>query len=68
MTREVGEKRMSPRTGRPPKNGVTRNKKLTIRLSDDELERIGRCAECLNKTRADTIMRGISLVEAECKK
>lgn len=59
---------MSPRTGRPPKNGVTRNKKLTIRLSDDELERIGSCAELLNQTRADTIMRGISLVEKELKK
>lgn len=59
---------MSPRTGRPPKNGVTRSKKFIFRITEEDLLRIGRCADTLGKSKADTIMHGISLVEAEIKK
>lgn len=58
---------MCPRTGRPPKNGVTRNKKLTIRLTDEELKRINDCAVSIGRTRADTLMHGVSLIEAKLK-
>ena len=56
---------MSPRTGRPTKNGVKRDKDINIRLTSDELERIQKCADKLNKSRTDTIMHGISLIEKE---
>ena len=59
---------MSPRTGRPPKNGITRDKKITFRMTEEDLLRIGKCAELLGRSRADTVMHGISLVEAELKK
>lgn len=59
---------MSPRTGRPPKTGETRTKKLNIRLNDNELERIEKCAETLSLSRTDTLMYGVSLIEAEIKK
>lgn len=55
---------MSPRTGRP-KADNTRNKKLNIRLRQDELELIQECANKLNKTRTDTIMEGIRLLKVE---
>ena len=58
---------MCPRTGRPPKTGITRTKKITIRVTEDDLLKIGRCAEHLNKSRTDAIMYGIHLVEAELK-
>ena len=59
---------MSPRTGRPPKMGVTRTKKFNFRITEEDLLRIGKCAELLDKSRADTVMYGISLIEAELKK
>lgn len=55
---------MSPRTGRP-KADNTRNKKLNIRLRQDELELIQECANKLNKTRTDTIIEGIKLLKVE---
>lgn len=56
---------MSPRTGRPPKNGIKRDKDLSIRLTSEEMERIQKCADKLNKSRTDTIMHGIGLIEKE---
>lgn len=63
-----GGKTMCPRTGRPPKAGISRNKKLNVRLTDDELLRIEKCAEALDRSRTDTLMYGIHLIEAEIKK
>ena len=59
---------MSARMGRPLKTEYPRTKKLTIRLSDHELERIGKCADILSKIRTDTIMLGIDLLEKDIKK
>lgn len=56
---------MSPRTGRPPINDVSRTEKLNIRLTKKEKDRIGKCAEVLGISRTDTIMKGIGLVEKE---
>lgn len=55
---------MSPRTGRPPKENP-RNVNLNIRITDNESKRIKDCADKLNMTRTDTIMKGIELVEKE---
>lgn len=55
---------MSPRTGRPPKENP-RNVNLNIRITEDESKRIQDCADKLNMTRTDTIMKGIELVEKE---
>ncbi len=55
---------MSPRTGRPPKENP-RNVNLNIRITKKESERIQKCADKLNMTRTDAIMKGINLVEKE---
>jgi uncharacterized protein (DUF1778 family) len=57
---------MSPRTGRPPKENP-RNVNLNIRITKEESERIQNCADKLNMTRTDTIMKGIEMVEREVK-
>lgn len=57
---------MSPRTGRPPKENP-RNINLNIRITSDEAKRIQECADKMNMTRTDTIMKGIDLVEREIK-
>jgi predicted aminopeptidase len=63
-----GVKLMSPRTGRPPIQDVSRSEKLNIRLTKAEKERIKQCSEELQLTQTDTIMKGISLIEKELKK
>lgn len=55
---------MSPRTGRPKADNV-RDKKLNIRLRQEELDLIQECADKLNKTRTDTIMEGIKLLKVD---
>lgn len=59
---------MPPRTGRPPKQDVSRTEKLNIRLTKQEKEDIEYCSEKLNLSRTDTIMKGIGLVKEEIKK
>lgn len=56
---------MSPRTGRPPLQEVSRTEKLNIRLTRQEKEEIEYCSEKLNLSRTDAIMRGIGLVKKE---
>ena len=55
---------MSPRIGRPPKEHP-RNVNLNIRITKEESERIQNCADKLNMTRTDTIMKGIAMGEKE---
>lgn len=57
---------MSP-AGRPPKENP-RNINLNIRLTKEESKRIQDCADLLNITRTDAIMKGIELVEKEINK
>lgn len=57
---------MSPKMGRPPKENP-RNVNLNIRITNEEAERIQICANKLNMTRTDTIMKGIDLVEKELR-
>ncbi len=53
--------------GRPPRAESARNKSLNVRLTENELQRIEKCAQMLNKSRTDTLMYGIALIEAETK-
>lgn len=59
---------MSPKTGRPPIQDTSRNEKLNIRLTAKEKEEIKYCAEKLNISRTDTIMKGIYLVKERLEK
>lgn len=59
---------MSPRTGRPPLQEVSRKEKLNIRLTKKEKEDIEYCSERLNLSRTDTIMKGIGLVKENLDK
>lgn len=56
---------LSPRTGRPPLQEVSRTEKLNIRLTKQEKEEIEYCSEKLNLSRTDAIMKGIGLVKKE---
>lgn len=53
---------MSPRMGRPPK-GNPRNMKLNLRLTEQEHTDIQYCADKLNTSRTEAIMRGIELLK-----
>ncbi|KAB0553157.1 CopG family transcriptional regulator [Fusobacterium necrophorum] len=58
---------MSSRTGRPKLENA-RDKKLNIRLRQEELDLIQECSEKLKKTRTDTIMEGIKKLKRELDK
>lgn len=60
---ETAKKKM----GRP-KIENPRNKRLEIRLTEEELQKINKCSELLGKTRTDTIMEGIKKLEVELNK
>lgn len=58
----------SKKMGRPPKQGKPRSKSLNLRLTENELIKIENCAQKIGKTRTDTIMYGIKLIEDELQK
>ena len=49
--------------GRPP--GKNRTERLEIRLTQEEAERLKRCADALGTTRTRIINHGVVLVEQE---
>ena len=51
---------ISPRTGRPPKGKTSRDSRMTIALTGEEMKGLNECAERLKKTRTDTICRRYS--------
>lgn len=57
---------MSPRTGRPTANKKT--KRLEIRLTPQEAEKLQYCAEKMAVSKTEVINRGIDLVRAELDK
>ena len=59
---------MPPRTGRPPKGDESRTEKINLRVSKTEAKKIQDCAERLETTRTDAIMKGIDLLKAELEK
>ncbi len=58
---------MSPKTGRPKKDDA-RDKKINIRLRQDELDLIEKCANKLQKSRTDAIMQGVNLLDKSLEK
>lgn len=53
---------MSPRTGRPPIDNP-RNIRFTARLTQDEADTLQECADRLDISRTDVIVKGIELVK-----
>lgn len=51
--------------GRPPKAETSRNKSLNLRLTEEEAKDIQYCAEKLEISRTDAIMKGIRMVKAQ---
>ena len=51
-----------------PKTENPRNKRLEIRLTEEELEKINYCSKVLGKTKTDTILEGIKKLEVELNK
>ena len=58
---------MSPRLGRPPKENP-RNVNLNLRLTREEADLIQECADSLNTTRTEVIVKGVKLVRADLNK
>lgn len=58
---------MSPRTGRPPKENP-RNINLNLRVTRAEAELIQECADRLETTRTEVIIKGVNMVKAELDK
>ena len=56
---------MCARMDRPLKTDLPRNKKLTVRLNEHELEKIAECAALLEKPRTDAIVLGIDMLLEE---
>ena len=59
---------MTPRTGRPPIGETTKDKRVFLRVSDDELEKLNYCKEILGLSKAEVIRRGIDNVYKEAQK
>lgn len=59
---------MSTRTGRPPKGEQKRAQKITIRISEQEAQKIQECADRMKSTRTDAIIAGIDLLKADLDK
>lgn len=53
--------------GRPPIENP-RNKTIQMRMTQDELDRIQHCADILNDTRTNTVLKGIDLLMESLKK
>jgi uncharacterized protein (DUF1778 family) len=53
--------------GRPPKENP-RNVNLNLRLTREEADLIQECADSLNTTRTEVIVKGVKLVRADLNK
>lgn len=58
---------MSPRTGRP-KSDNPKNISLNLRLSKDEADLIQECADKLEISRTEVIIKGVRKVKSELEK
>lgn len=55
---------MSPRTGRPPKNGASRTERsITLRLTEDEANAIQSLAEYFDLSRTDTVVQSVRYLQ-----
>ena len=58
---------MNPRTGRPKSNNP-RDVKMNIRLTKDEADMIQECADKLQTSRTNTIIKGVEKLRSELEK
>lgn len=56
---------MSPRTGRPLKGETKRDHRVAVKLDEGEITLLDECAERMESSRTDVIVRGIKLVKQE---
>ncbi|MCW6667535.1 CopG family transcriptional regulator [Aerococcaceae bacterium NML190938] len=54
---------MTPRTGRPLKGNSKRDRRLEIRLTTEELDKIQSVADKNKLSKADTIVKAIDLLD-----
>ncbi len=57
---------MTPRTGRPTDN--PKNIRLEIRIAQDTAKTLQECADQLQTSRAEVIVKGVNLVKSELDK
>ena len=53
---------MSPRTGRPPKLGKSKNISLQLRITEKTSQKLKECSEQLKISRTEVIEKGIDLM------
>lgn len=59
---------MSPRTGRPPKMGKSKNVSLQLRITEETANKLQECSEKLNISRTEVIEQGIDLIHKRSTK
>lgn len=59
---------MSPRTGRPPKLGKTKEVSLQMRITKETADKLQKCADELAISRTAVIEKGIDLVDEQIKR
>ena len=59
---------MSPRTGRPPKLGESKNISLQLRITDKTSHKLKECSEQLQISRTEVIEKGIDLIYERLQK
>lgn len=57
---------MSPKMGRPTSNKKT--ERFEVRMAPDEAQMLQECADKLNISRTDVIIKGVRLIKAELDK
>lgn len=53
---------MSPRTGRPPKNGKSKNVSLQLRITEDTANQLLELSKNLNISRTEVIEKAVNLL------
>lgn len=56
---------MSPRTGRPPKMGKSKDVSLQLRITQETAIKLKECADVLSLSRTDVIEQGIDLIHKQ---
>ena len=59
---------MSPKTGRPPKLGKSKNVSLQLRITRDTADKLQECSDRLNISRTEVIEKGIDLIHERTQK
>lgn len=56
---------MSPRTGRPPKMGKSKDVSLQLRIAQETADKLQECADALSLSRTEVIEQGIDLIHKQ---